>query len=800
MARASAAHTDSCNDFAHSSEAKSDFLRTPTDTATADSQPWIKPATNFLLQMEPWLARFVPILIAIFLTTLGLSAAVQALSDRDRILSTVRREIDLNLLLLSTRVSQSPSITQLDSLVARFPTLIPDQSLFQARHVYLIDQSGHILVQRAFNPSSATDIGQIIGTDQAVTTFAEQAGVMNIILTNGTRALVGARNIADRPLQLVIIAPLENILEGWWQSAVKQGLLLLSVALLLGIIAAAYFWQSSKAREAELVCDAIRSRIDTALNRGKCGLWDWDIARGQVYWSQSMFEILGLEPREESLSIGELKDVIHPGDVSLTNIALAIAEDSKKTIDHIFRMRNASGHWVWLRMRAEVVRNRASNHQHVVGIAMDISEEKNHRESSQIADIRLRDAIDTISEAFVLWDSDNCLAMCNAKFRHLHQIPHDQTYLGLKYEEFMALGTPPIAQNPINFETKKSKSARTYEAQLNDGRWLQINERRTRDGGYVSVGTDITKLKDHEEQLTQSETRLLGTVTDLRRSRQTLEKQAQQLAELAERYLEQKAHAEAANTTKARFLANMSHELRTPLNAIIGFSEMMNHETFGPLGHDKYIDYTKSINSSGSYLLSVISDVLEMSRLESGDISIERRSMELKPLFARLSQQFQQAASAKTINLSFISDHVAKLYADATAIENALSPLIQNAVKFTPDGGSVIVSATVKAGTLLVTVEDNGVGISQQSLRQLGKPFEQGDAQLKNGMKGSGLGLAIAKSFTELHGGSMEIDSKLRFGTRVSLTIPNCSLEPSVEGLFAVDQAQIRPPSTTAAA
>ncbi len=800
MARASAAKIDSRNDFAQSYETKKDFLRHQPDTAAITNQPWTKPAGNFLLKVEPWLARFVPILIAIFLTTLGLSAAVQALSDRDRILSTARQEIDLNLLLLSTRVAHATSVPRIDSLVAQFPTLIPDQSLFQSRHFYLIDQNGHILARREFTSSNVTDIGQMIGAEQAVTTFAEKAGVMNVILTNGTRALVGVRNINDRPVQLIVIAPLENLLEGWWQSAVKQGLLLLSVAALLGIIAAAYFWQSSKAREAELVCDAIRSRIDTALNRGKCGLWDWDIARGQIYWSQSMFEILGLNPREESLSIGELRDIMHPGDVNLTNIALAIAEDSKQTIDHIFRMRNLSGHWVWLRMRAEVVRNSASNHQHVVGIAMDITEEKNHRESSQIADIRLRDAIDTISEAFVLWDADNCLAMCNAKFRHLHQIPQDQQCLGLKYEEFMALGIPPTAQNPINFETKKTKSARTYEAQLNDGRWLQINERRTRDGGYVSVGTDITKLKDHEEQLTQSETRLLGTVTDLRRSRQTLEKQAQQLAELAERYLEQKAHAEAANTTKARFLANMSHELRTPLNAIIGFSEMMNHETFGPLGHDKYVDYTKSINSSGSYLLSVISDVLEMSRLESGDVSIERRPIELKPLFARLTQQFQHGAAAKTINLSFTTNHIAKLNADSTAIENALSPLIQNAVKFTPDGGSVMVMATVTSGTLSITVEDNGIGISQQSLKQLGKPFEQGDAQLDNGMKGSGLGLAIAKSFIELHGGSIEIESQLRHGTRIKLIIPNCSLEHSVEPVCKRDELQLRTTSKAAAA
>ena len=165
--------------------------------------------------------------------------------------------------------------------------------------------------------------------------------------------------------------------------------------------------------------------------------------------------------------------------------------------------------------------------------------------------------------------------------------------------------------------------ARTYEARLADGRWLQVNERRTRDGGYVSVGTDITALKEHEQQLLKSEQLLLATVAQLRQSRRSLEAQAQQLADLAERYHEQKAQAEMANRAKAEFLANMSHELRTPLNAIIGFSQLMEGETFGPLGSEKYRDYCAHILASGQYLLNVITDVLDMSRLESGRIRLQ---------------------------------------------------------------------------------------------------------------------------------------------------------------------------------
>jgi two-component system cell cycle sensor histidine kinase PleC len=316
-----------------------------------------------------------------------------------------------------------------------------------------------------------------------------------------------------------------------------------------------------------------------------------------------------------------------------------------------------------------------------------------------------------------------------------------------------------------------------YEARLTDGRWLQINERRTKDGGYVSVGTDITALKRHEEQLMDSERRLLASVAELRRSRQALEAQTQQLADLAERYLEQKAQAESANRAKAEFLANMSHELRTPLNAIIGFSEMMSQEAFGPLGSPKYHDYCSHIRDSGRYLHNVISDVLDMSRLEAGRVRLNRSNLAVETAIRNSVHQVAEPARDKNLSIEIDVSPTEIVYADPKAIERVLVTLLRNAVKFTPDGGEISIGAQAFDEQIYIYVEDTGPGIPAADLSRLGKPFEQAEVTMANGMKGSGLGLAIATSLVELHGGSLRINSRPGDGAVVLVALPRSPRE-----------------------
>ena len=276
----------------------------------------------------------------------------------------------------------------------------------------------------------------------------------------------------------------------------------------------------------------------------------------------------------------------------------------------------------------------------------------------------------------------------------------------------------------------------------------------------------------HEQRLLDSERLFLATVAELNQSRRSLEEQAQQLADLAERYHEQKSRAEAANRAKAEFLANMSHELRTPLNAIIGFSQLMESQTFGPLGSKKYGDYCAHILASGEYLLRVVSDVLDMARLEAGRESLTYARFGAEQAVSRAVLDIAPTAREKGVAVRVDVGAEVTVEADPLAVERILITLLRNAVKFAPEGGEVSIGAAGGAELIYFTVEDNGPGIAAENLVRLGRPFEQAAAVMINGMKGSGLGLAIANSLVELHGGTLRLQSRPGEGAAALVSLP----------------------------
>jgi two-component system, cell cycle sensor histidine kinase PleC len=716
-----------------------------------------------LQNCEPAIRHAVLGMAGLFLTAFAAVSFSIASRSYDVSVGAALAEIEVIASLAASELDHAPRSGELQALTK----ILPESALGRGRQILISDRNGRILADN-LPPGSARLLRDHLGRSAALR--RNQPSEARLALSDGTEAIAVVRQLAEPLGSVAVIHPLNQVLAEWRSAAWRSALLVLSTAFVLLAIAGAYIWQTGRARRAEKNCDRIRGRMDLALSRGRCGLWDWDLARGRVFWSQSMFEMLGMNPAAHSFSFDELRALLHPQDLDLAETASALLRSAACAIDHEFRMRDAGGNWIWLRARAELVQEEGASTPRLIGIAVDVTEQKLMAARSAMADLRLTDAIEAISEAFVLWDEDNRLVTCNSKFRKLHGLPAEPLQSGVAYAELMSWGSLPTLQAAPALE-QPSSGARTYEAQLADGRWLQVNERRTKDGGYVSVGTDITKLKEHEEQLVQSERRLTATVTDLRRSRQALEIQAQQLAELAERNLEQKAEAELANYAKSEFLANMSHELRTPLNAIIGFSDTMQRETFGALGCMKYVEYCRGINESGQYLLGVISDVLAMSELEAGHTRLNKTRLEIDSVLEQAIKRIEPAATKRAISIrreTFLSP---VLYGDRPAVEKILKILLANAVKFTPDGGRITVRARRVGNATNLYVEDTGIGIPAEVLRRIAKPFEQ-CGPIFNGMKGSGLGLAIARSLVDLHGGSMRIRSAVGSGTVVLVHLP----------------------------
>ncbi|MFN0044096.1 MAG: PAS-domain containing protein, partial [Alphaproteobacteria bacterium] len=242
-----------------------------------------------------------------------------------------------------------------------------------------------------------------------------------------------------------------------------------------------------------------------------------------------------------------------------------------------------------------------------------------------------------------------------------------------------------------------------------------------------------------------------------------------------------KDQAVAASRTKSELLANMSHELRTPLNAIIGFSEIMRDEMFGSLGHVSYQEYAHDIHESGKHLLTLINDILDVSKAEAGKIELDEELVEVRLVIETCVRLVKARAEASNLALEIrLPGSPPKLFADERRVKQIFLNLLSNAVKFTLPGGRVHVDAIQRAdGSLALTVNDTGIGIAPEDLPRVLAPFGQAESGLNRKYEGTGLGLTLTKALVELHGGELEIDSVKGVGTKVSAVFPAARVRAS---------------------
>src|SRR3954470_15273929 len=458
-----------------------------SDSIKGLAQSIAKPAYHRLLIAEPALRRAVPTLIIAFLITICIGAFVQVIDQSRQKRASMKRDVSALADLLAERLDRIGTIrpdraTSVERLQKLLPDFIPSWGLAGGRHVLVTGADGRILARVPLDAElgDTERILDLISAAQLLTLPGQQGGVTDLILPNGGSALATLRPVRGLPGQVIVI---QEKLESLWRSDAALSVTLSAttgfVVLILGF---AFHWQSTRAREGDLINDAVRGRIDTALNRGRCGLWDWDLERGRIFWSASMFTMLGLDSRNDLLTFGEVNALVKSDDIDLFEIADQLISEKINHIDQTFRMQNVDGHWIWLRVRCEKTSGATDSSVHLIGIAVDITEQKSLAERTVEADLRLRDAIETIPEAFVLWDASDRLVLCNSHFQRLHKLPDSAVIPGTSYETVLEVGRMPEVRTRHNETASQGPGARTFEAQLDDGSWLHISERRTKDG------------------------------------------------------------------------------------------------------------------------------------------------------------------------------------------------------------------------------------------------------------------------------------------------------------------------------
>ena len=350
------------------------------------------------------------------------------------------------------------------------------------------------------------------------------------------------------------------------------------------------------------------------------------------------------------------------------------------------------------------------------------------------AENRLTDALETSTEGVMLVAPGGEIVLANSSLRRFFPELAAMLVPGTQFEAALAA----IRSQLMSGGQGAIDIGGHAELQLASGRWLRLTGSATSEGGTILFFSDFTVIKEREES-----------------------------------YRKAKQEAEDANAAKTRFLANMSHELRTPLNAIIGFSEIISGQMFGPLGNEKYLDYSGDVLRSGRHLLAVINDVLDLVKSESGRMSLNSRDLDMREVLEDCAAMMAEQCRQEGLNFTVSGlERALAVTGDAAKLRQVFLNLLSNAAKFTERGGAITVTAEDIGGQVRVIVADTGIGMSEDDIAVAMQPFGQVDNRLERRYEGTGLGLPLTKALLELHDASMTIDSARGKGTRITLVFP----------------------------
>ena len=580
----------------------------------------------------------------------------------------------------------------------------------------------------------------------------------HIVNENGLpRTGIACSRLQSSAISLCALKPIPMISNSDLIRSLIYLLLLIAPGLAIFGLYKKFTSQAGKVEHALKVERGATHLMNLTMEGAQAGFWELRSDTNIIKVSEQMARLIGRADGGE-MPLHQVLDYVYDSDRD--NVATAFERAIEtRTLNVAFRPQHDARN-KWIELSGREVKDHNDTYIHFAGIAADITERKSTDDRLSMAERRLRNAIEGYDGPFAIWDHRKRLLYWNSAYSRCFNLEKELRE-GMSYST-VALATAPA----IRQDTPSTTEPNTSLVNLTSGRWYKFVERATPEGGRITVGVDVTESTLGTSQLNRQKQKLKRLVAELERSEG-------QAAGLAKKYAEEKERAERAANSKSAFLANMSHELRTPLNAINGFSEILSSELYGSLGDPRYKEYANDILMSGKHLLDMINDVLDMAKIEAGKMSVELLNIDpVDPVDAAV-RMIRRSAEDKGIRVIFDPEEgLPAIEGDHRAIRQMVLNLISNAIKFTDEGGRIAVTIRQRGDMLRIAVTDTGIGIPEEDLSRLGKPFEQVNDTSNRNYEGTGLGLALTKSFAEMHGGKLSIASQVGRGTMVAIYLP----------------------------
>lgn len=635
--------------------------------------------------------------------------------------------------------------------------LLRDDFVLLARHPWRQELIGR--------PLGAAPIYRTIFSGQADRGYGHFTG-----LVDGLPRVAAARRLFGLPFVVCLSIPQATILATWQGDVLAHGLGGLIASLIVAGAALLLTRQISR-REDSLAAlgrshqalVASEERVRLVLEASSDGIWDWSVNDGWSNWSPRLYDLLGLQPTDNGMPIEQAMAFMHPEDGERVRAAVRNHFTTGQPFRCEFRFCHADGHDVWVYARGRALRDGAGRPYRMVGSITDITERKALELAVSTAAREVQDA--ALRAKGILTSMVDGVLVCDESGTILEFNPAAEALFGYLGGE--AVGQPIGLLMPEPFRSEHQRfisNVLVVDSTLPVARAREVVAQR-KDGTLMPVELSVSQvvLEARDNGAPAPRRLFVGTVRDITERRRW-----------EEALLTAKAQAEVANQTRSAFLAHMSHELRTPLNAIIGFADVIAGAMIGPLGDRRYRQYGRDIVASAQHLLGMIEDLLNMSRLEGGLQPLQDTVVAPSELVRVCFSITRAAAAAGGITLQAqVPDTLPLLRIDLATIKLVLAKVLANAVKFSPRGSTVVVSAWLEdTGRLAIAVVDSGCGIPPDLHQAIFQPFRHRNSMLARPDEGAGFGLPLARSYMELHGGTIAVTSTPGRGTTMTLRFP----------------------------